>query len=175
MLSFRSAVAGLFAVAALSFATASSAATTLNGVTLHRVEIIGSTYDVTFHDGIFNTAFPNPDFTFASQIDATAAVNAIRSTAAYQSFKPTDPAFGGFLVPFALRDEIIVWSVVGGGSSGQGGGGWYRTHYYGDQFTWVEFNLSAVPEPATWAMMIGGFGEAGSMVRISRRRNAFSA
>jgi hypothetical protein len=35
--------------------------------------------------------------------------------------------------------------------------------------------LSAVPEPATWAMMIIGFGAVGSMVRTSRRRNAFSA
>jgi hypothetical protein len=34
--------------------------------------------------------------------------------------------------------------------------------------------LSAVPEPATWAMMIIGFGAVGSMVRTSRRRNAFS-
>ena len=34
---------------------------------------------------------------------------------------------------------------------------------------------SAVPEPATWAMMIIGFGAVGSMVRNSRRRNAFSA
>ena len=34
---------------------------------------------------------------------------------------------------------------------------------------------SAVPEPATWAMMIIGFGAVGSMVRTSRRRNAFSA
>ena len=35
--------------------------------------------------------------------------------------------------------------------------------------------MAAVPEPATWAMMIIGFGAAGSMVRSSRRRNAFSA
>ena len=34
--------------------------------------------------------------------------------------------------------------------------------------------VSAVPEPATWAMMIVGFGTVGSMVRTSRRRNAFS-
>lgn len=31
---------------------------------------------------------------------------------------------------------------------------------------------SGVPEPATWAMMIIGFGAAGSMVRTARRRNA---
>ena len=35
--------------------------------------------------------------------------------------------------------------------------------------------LSAVPEPATWAMMIIGFGAVGSMVRTSRRRNGFRA
>ena len=34
--------------------------------------------------------------------------------------------------------------------------------------------LSAVREPATWAMMIIGFGAVGTMVRTSRRRNAFS-
>ena len=34
---------------------------------------------------------------------------------------------------------------------------------------------SAVPEPATWAMMIIGFGAVGSMVRTSRRRNVFNA
>lgn len=33
---------------------------------------------------------------------------------------------------------------------------------------------SAVPEPATWAMMIIGFGAAGSMVRSSRRRMAYA-
>ncbi|MDO9433000.1 MAG: PEPxxWA-CTERM sorting domain-containing protein [Phenylobacterium sp.] len=33
---------------------------------------------------------------------------------------------------------------------------------------------TAVPEPATWAMMIIGFGAVGSMVRAARR-NAFSA
>lgn len=32
--------------------------------------------------------------------------------------------------------------------------------------------VSAVPEPATWAMMIIGFGAVGSMVRTSRRRSA---
>ncbi|CAN7490779.1 PEPxxWA-CTERM sorting domain-containing protein [Phenylobacterium sp. LjRoot164] len=34
---------------------------------------------------------------------------------------------------------------------------------------------SAVPEPATWAMMIIGFGAVGSAVRSSRRRSAFMA
>ena len=38
----------------------------------------------------------------------------------------------------------------------------------------VRFEGSAVPEPATWAMMIIGFGAAGSAVRVSRRRNMLS-
>ncbi|MDP3593077.1 PEPxxWA-CTERM sorting domain-containing protein [Phenylobacterium sp.] len=33
-------------------------------------------------------------------------------------------------------------------------------------------SVSAVPEPATWAMMIVGFGGVGSMVRSARRRGA---
>ncbi|MES3026358.1 MAG: PEPxxWA-CTERM sorting domain-containing protein [Pseudomonadota bacterium] len=39
----------------------------------------------------------------------------------------------------------------------------------------VRFEGSAVPEPATWAMMIIGFGAAGSMIRTARHQNAFSA
>lgn len=35
--------------------------------------------------------------------------------------------------------------------------------------------ISAVPEPAAWAMMIVGFGAVGTMVRASRRRNVLAA
>jgi choice-of-anchor C domain-containing protein len=35
-------------------------------------------------------------------------------------------------------------------------------------------SVSAVPEPATWAMMIIGFGACGSMVRSSRRKQALA-
>ncbi|MDP3854689.1 MAG: PEPxxWA-CTERM sorting domain-containing protein [Phenylobacterium sp.] len=38
-----------------------------------------------------------------------------------------------------------------------------------------DVGYSAVPEPATWAMMIIGFGAVGSMVRGARRRQAFAA
>jgi hypothetical protein len=43
-------------------------------------------------------------------------------------------------------------------------------HYSDYQFYAVNFGIAAVPEPATWAMMIVGFGAAGSMLR--RRRTA---
>jgi len=38
--------------------------------------------------------------------------------------------------------------------------------------TWYVRDVAAVPEPATWAMMIIGFGGVGSMVRSSSRRRA---
>jgi hypothetical protein len=40
----------------------------------------------------------------------------------------------------------------------------------GDNFS-ININSAAVPEPATWAMMIGGFGFAGSAMRRLRRSN----
>lgn len=39
---------------------------------------------------------------------------------------------------------------------------------------WLQM-ATAVPEPATWTMMIVGFGAIGSMVRTARRRSAFVA
>lgn len=172
--SLRSSIAGLSILAALTTATSVSAATVFDGETFRGVQILGSTYDVTFHDGVFDTVFPQPSFTFASLPDATVAVEAIRSTAAFQSYQPSTDFFG-FLVPFGFRDAVSVWSVVGAASGVQGWSSWNRARDVGSRLTWVQFELSAVPEPATWAMMIIGFGAVGSMVRTSRRRNVFSA
>lgn len=36
------------------------------------------------------------------------------------------------------------------------------------------YSIASIPEPATWAMMIIGFGAVGSMIRASRRRSTFS-
>ncbi len=46
----------------------------------------------------------------------------------------------------------------------------------GGQYTNYAFRLvsSAVPEPATWAMMIGGFGLAGATLRRRRAAQAFA-
>ena len=38
----------------------------------------------------------------------------------------------------------------------------------------VRYDVSAVPEPATWGMMIIGFGAVGSLLRASRRREGFA-
>ncbi|WP_316251184.1 PEPxxWA-CTERM sorting domain-containing protein [Sphingomonas sp. JC676] len=44
----------------------------------------------------------------------------------------------------------------------------------GDNFGTIAFDISAVPEPAAWGMMIGGFGLAGMAVRRRRVTVAFA-
>ena len=39
-----------------------------------------------------------------------------------------------------------------------------------DDFTFVSTPVSAAPEPASWSMMILGFGAAGAILRRRRRR-----
>lgn len=169
---FGALVGALAGAATLAFATSSSAATGFDGVTLRGVQILGSTYDVTFHDGTFNAAFPTAELTFLTYADARAAVDAIRAQAGYQSLELTAPAgFGGILTPHAVT-QTRVYAALGGGYNPTGGGGFYPAYNYGDQYTWASFDLSAVPEPDAWAMMIIGFGAVGSFVRASRRRNA---
>ncbi|MDO9430307.1 MAG: PEPxxWA-CTERM sorting domain-containing protein [Pseudomonadota bacterium] len=68
-----------------------------------------------------------------------------------------------------LFDELRVQSISGN-----------KFNKYGyDQLILDNITISAplssaVPEPATWAMMIIGFGAVGSMVRTSRRRQAYA-
>ncbi len=68
-----------------------------------------------------------------------------------------------------LFDELRVQSVWGDT---------FNPHGYDqlilDNITIAGALSSAVPEPATWAMMIIGFGAVGSMVRTARRRQAYA-
>lgn len=61
---------------------------------------------------------------------------------------------------FAGGPQVLVVKGAGGANASWAGSG--------------TFEPAAVPEPATWALMITGFGGAGVMLR-SRRRQAFAA
>ncbi|MBP7701996.1 MAG: PEPxxWA-CTERM sorting domain-containing protein [Phenylobacterium sp.] len=68
------------------------------------------------------------------------------------------PGGEGAAFPAPASPHVAVWTTVdaapGGGDLGGGGGGG---------------GGGGVPEPATWALMIGGFGLAGAGLRRQRR------
>lgn len=89
----------------------------------------------------------------------------------------------GFLVGNTLASSFITKeSAVVSEKCGKDKKGKWKycdvTHAFdnkADIMATVSMVSSAVPEPATWAMMIVGFGAVGTMVRSSRRRTAFAA
>ncbi len=88
----------------------------------------------------------------------------------------------GFLVGDTLTSDFLTKeSAVVSEKCGKHRGKWQYcdvTHAFdnkADIMASVSMVTSAVPEPATWAMMIIGFGAVGSMARASRRRNALAA
>ena len=166
MLGLKSKVAGAFAAMMVAFAsTSANAATLLDGVTLHNLSIGGAKYDVTFTGDAFDG-----NLTFNTRAQAVEALAAILASSEFQAFFPYE-SFAGVLVPHAV-DELGFYVEIAGG--------WLPADGYGvpNGFPWSQegYTLatfaptSAVPEPATWSMMIVGFGVIGGAVR--RRRPA---
>jgi PEP-CTERM motif len=86
------------------------------------------------------------------------------------------PSFNGFTAPFgALVGRIGgVYQLVGANFSGPAWNtGTLELFYWdsnkGDNFGEISFNISAAPEPASWALMIAGFGLAGAAIRRRTR------
>jgi hypothetical protein len=77
---------------------------------------------------------------------------------------PTDFSFGnGGDLRVSLSNEVFNTGFIGSFNEGPGHGAQVRA-----TFKLVKDSVTAVPEPASWALMIGGFGMAGGMLR--RRR-----
>jgi hypothetical protein len=78
----------------------------------------------------------------------------------------------------ANGDGIFVTGVqlgVGSGWNGNFAGAVDNVRFsFGDASAAYNFAVAAVPEPATWAMMIGGFGFIGGALRSRRRAVAFA-
>ena len=96
-----------------------------------------------------------------------------------------------------ITSGIVTYFLSGGGSGSfnfNAGTGQNKIRIYGDAgelFSKISFDatastyasirqidfggVQAIPEPATWAMMILGFGIVGFLVRASRRRGANTA
>ena len=92
--------------------------------------------------------------------EVTVALN--RNDAMDQSIAFGGPVFDSFT--FAYTDAAGLPNTGGGGAS-------TGLTEIVDNISYTAI-VSGVPEPATWAMMIFGFGAVGAMVRAARRRNA---
>jgi hypothetical protein len=87
---------------------------------------------------------------------------------------------------------VQVWSDTAVSSTASGGSAYIGRQYsccYGEFFqgdidnlrifsgvtSWEQAsNIGGVPEPASWAMMLAGFGLAGASMRAARRKHAFA-
>jgi len=73
-----------------------------------------------------------------------------------------------------LTVVVLALSLAAGFSFSTGGGSLYVNWQGVQTFTGATVALGgAVPEPASWALMLGGFGLVGGAMR-SRRRQAVS-
>ena len=109
-------------------------------------------------------------FTYGSYISTNEAYSALLSTGDVFGFATAatrgTARFLGFVSDGAAITSLTLTSLAGVNG--------VPTEGFGFAFDVTSFTLadSAVPEPATWAMMIGGFGLAGATLR---RRKALAA
>jgi hypothetical protein len=169
------------------------------------VTIGGSTYDVSFVEGtcpdLCGGCTSSSDFTFQTLADATAASQALLDQVLINDAIPFDGAyyltFGcslnesdycAVITPFGLSldgrfnvllvDGVAAFNKQGPGDFTASFGATAGTFDSGGstQFTWARYTLAGgVPEPASWAMMLLGFGAIGMAFRRSKRRSAVVA
>lgn len=128
------------------------------------VLIDGTSYDVTF-DGTETSYVPAGAAAPAAGINYSSAINQIlqafnSSTAAFIAFN------GGTINQFAIRSGNTTTATTL--TSYSQAGNWQN---YGSLFSDLPTArfTAAVPEPATWAMMLVGFGMVAGVARYRRR------
>jgi subtilisin-like proprotein convertase family protein len=109
---------------------------------------------VQLHENQGNSSDPNGDFTFDDE--AASPHTALNTSGG--AFQPLNA-----LSAFDGLSSSGVWTLTIGDDVGNDVGS-----YAGWTLSLTGESVGAVPEPATWALMILGFGGAGAMVR--RRR-----
>jgi len=118
------------------------------------VNTISSATAFTFVSGYFTSAWND-----GATLDVRGYLGATQTNSAAFTLDTTGPSF----LTFGWNGiDRLEFEISGGTQSGYPGLG----DYFGaDDLT---FDTAAVPEPASWALMIGGFGLAGAALR--RRR-----
>jgi hypothetical protein len=123
--------------------------------------VLGQTYFVSYAFSRNEAGSPN------DPVQATVAAGGVSQLV---SVSYEDPAFGSI--------GHMLWEHGGFSFVGDGNEATIRLAAVTDSnagvfFDTVAVTTAGVPEPAAWALMIGGFGMAGAMLR--RRRAAFTA
>jgi hypothetical protein len=147
-------------------------------------------------DGIINGSGVNRFSMFSgSTITYTFSAAALGALPTHAGIVYTDTTAGGSNVTFRAFDAngtLLGERVAFLGADGSNGGetaedrffGWSGTVGVGSisitastlEVDHLQYGLvNAIPEPASWAMMIAGFGFAGSLARMGRRRSGAPA
>ena len=149
--------------------------------------VIGKgTYNVDFVDGSCITVYgacTQDRFDFKTKADADAAANALFTQVLkgrYYSFDPGNITGCASTCDIFIARAIVEGEVEATVAANRGNRQILGTGYLLPNFstvtdsgrTYAKFTLqvpAAVPEPATWAMMLGGFGMIGATARYRRR------
>ncbi len=108
-----------------------------------------------------------------SQLWAFVGVERGLSIATFNISDPLNPLFGGLIFDESLGDAFDEFEGLTFISTEDSWDGNSYLLASAEEDAWTHlFQLSAVPEPATWGMMIAGFGLVGS---VARRRRALAA
>jgi hypothetical protein len=126
----------------------------------HNASIVGAGFFITVRSGNVVAGQPNVEFCATNGNGCTAGGNASKT------LENGEVGAGKFLLNFAspqssasLDNLQVRWISLNNGGSGYG----------------LPTTPGAVPEPATWLMMIMGFGGLGAMIRRRRAGAAIAA
>jgi hypothetical protein len=120
---------------------------------------------------IFNFTLPSAGFLSLSLTDV--AINPINNLEFTEIlFNGTAVAASFFSAPGGEPDLVFFTGLPAGAGSNSltvrgtnGGNG-----SFGGSLSFTPATVAAIPEPATWAMMLGGFGMVGGAMRARRRK-----